>query len=592
MKHWTAFLLAFILLLSLFAGCASTPPAETPQTPSAGDMQTPETPEVPEVPEEPETPAEPEAPTWTEPVYTIENTLENRQEAILAVAQAYFNKGTLDQYGLQYITTVREDNGGNLRGRTLEANTPEEATPDQTLYQWCSSYAFDVMYNAFGYRLLDSYVKCRTINLSAGVCGTENNHPELIVYQYECTGDQAKDQAAANELYALLQPGDIITYTLKENSNGHTILYFGDLDGDGMGDILHRTGVRYDMETGEDKIEGYGIKLASDAKTCLTMPGAQFYLPDYRRFSVYRITNLDPAQYPITNATMARMTYPGLRIDRTVNVGVHGSVESGGELTYSIKLVNYSKQDHIGMPVMDAIPENCTLVSVDGEPTTAAFPMWTVDLKAGRKTVLTYTVRVDGKPGDTVISCGGSVAGIPSNKLTTTIQAFTPEASKLQDEAALSAALSAAGTGSDASKNFANALYNAAFGKDPQVGNAAELLEAAFGPHPQHSGTYVPLEAPTDPMAAMIIPLYYGGTRVITDPNGRVLETLLKDMQAGDIIVSREFLSGDPAGTTWIFDGKNLVTVENGSVVKLDQVAYTTLLKRCFFCALRPSLAG
>jgi len=57
-----ALLLAAALMLSLFAGCASTPPAETPETPSAGDAQTTEAPETPAAPEEPAAPAEPEGP--------------------------------------------------------------------------------------------------------------------------------------------------------------------------------------------------------------------------------------------------------------------------------------------------------------------------------------------------------------------------------------------------------------------------------------------------------------------------------------------------------------------------------------------------
>ena len=595
MKHWTAFLLAFILLLSLFVGCASTPPAKTPETPSAGDAQTPEAPETPAAPEEPAAPAEPEGPVdpgWTEPVYSIENTLENRQKAIIEVAKAYYNKGTLDQYGLQYITTVRESNGGNLRGRTLEANAPEEATEDQTLYQWCSSYAYDVMYNAFGYRLLDSYINCRTINLSDGVCGTENNHPELIVLQYYNTGNIEEDLHKAKELVSLLQPGDIITYTLKENDNGHTILYAGDLTGDGMGDILHRTGARYDMTTGADKIESYGILLEDNAGIQLATAEGKFYLPNYRRFSVYRITNLDPAAFPITNATMARMTYPGLRIDRTVNVGVHGSVESGGELTYTIQLFNYSEQDHVGMPVMDVVPEGCTLVSVDGEPAATTYPVWTVDLPAGKECTLTYTVSVAGQPGDRIVSAGGSVAGIPMNKLTTTIQAYTPDAAKMQDEATQAAALAAVDAETLAKGNaplaFAENLYNAVCGTSTDLPDAAELLASSFQPHSTYGGVYVPAEA----QDARVLPIYYGGTRVITDPNGRVLETRLSDMQAGDVVIFWQTPARDPAGITWIFDGKDLVTVENGQLVKLDQTAYTTLLKNVFFCVLRPSLAG
>ncbi len=587
MKRIISLLLALTLAFALFAGCGK---AETPQTP---EIQTPEAPAVPETPTEPEAPAELEAPAepepepepdplWAEPVYTFENTLENRQQAILAEARAYYYKGTLDQYGMQYLTVIPDQKGGPLRGNSLEYNTPEAATEDNTLYQWCSSYAFDVVYNALGYKLLNDHEKCRTSFLSEGQC----DDPEIVVFQHNKEYDDAKDLAAAQECVAMMQPGDIITWTRPSDGAGHTLIVVDDMTGDGTLDVLHRSGARYDMKTGVDSIESYGIKLDNNVASVFLRQGGSQYLPDMKRFSLYRPVLLDAEKYPITLSAQARMTYPGLRVDRTVSVGPWSSVLSGDTVTVDLIIYNKGDQALKEMPFHEAVPAGCTLVSAEGS-LAEDHPYWLISLGAGDATSVSYQLKVEGEPGDVITLAGSSHAGIASNILSLTIEAYTVDGAKLRDESAQQAALAAAAD----SYEFAAKLYEAATGKAVTVPAVNDFRKACFDAH-KVTMVYQPGDKTYTGPGEMLLPGYFGGRRIWAEENIRVLETRMSDLQAGDIILVRPSLEDPTQDAAWIFDGEQLLTVKNGAVEKMGQSQLTKLLSYQLFFLLRPSLAG
>jgi ribosomal protein L18 len=132
-----------------------------------------------------------------------------------------------------------------------------------------------------------------------------------------------------------------------------------DMDGDGALDILHRSGDRYDMNTGTDKVEKVGIALISNIDYFLK----NNYLTSKTRYAIHRPALLDAEKYPITQASQARMTYPGLQIDRTLSTGLWASVCSGDTVTMTVEITNHGTQDIVDMPCMEPFAEGCTLVS-------------------------------------------------------------------------------------------------------------------------------------------------------------------------------------------------------------------------------------
>ncbi len=583
MKKITTALLLLAMCVSLFAcGKTETPPASDP-------VETPAKPEAPaetEIPVEPEPPVESEPetvpPPWDEPTYTIENTLENRQAAIVAEAKAYYYKSTLNQYGLQYLTIVPDLTGGILRGHSLEYNTPEAATKDNTQYQWCSSYAFDVVYNTFGYKLLDNHEFCRTTFLSEGKC----DNPEIVIYQYNNTGDRNKDMAAAEAALEMMQPGDVVTWTRSSDGQGHTLIVVDDMNADGKLDLLHRSGSRYDMNTGKDVEESKGIQVLYDIHEAFLSAGSSQNLAGMSRFSIYRPALLDAEKYPLTRAVQARMTYPGLRIDRTLSTGQWASVCSGDTVTVEIEVFNRSRVTLTDMPFHEPIPGGCTLVSAEGS-LAEDHPYWLVTLQPGFSTVLSYRLKIEGEPGDIITLSGGSHAGIASNILTLTIEAYSVDGAKLQDEAAQKAALSA----SDNAFTFAAKLYEAATGKTVVIPKPNELRNACFHVH-EVATVYQPGEKTYTGMGNMILPGYFGGRRLWTEENVRVLETRMSDLQPGDILLVKPSYEDPSQDSAWIFDGEQLLTLKDGALAKLGQSELTKLLSFQFFVLLRPSLAG
>ena len=584
MKKALSLVLILALALSLMAGCGKEP-ASTPETPD-----TTQTPEAPVTPEVPETPAEPEPivlvePEWTEPVYEIEESLENRQKALAATALAYFYKGILNQYGLQDLNVIDEAVGGGLRGKTLERNTPEENTVDLTLYQWCSSYMYDIVYHTMGYKINERYEDCRTSYLSTGSIG----EPSIVVHKFVHTGDDGRDAPAIDAIIADLRPGDIVTWVQSSavGGGGHSLMVIPDITGDGKYEVLHRSGGRYDMSTGKDVTETYGIKRI-DVDAFLDGNNGLYNKDNKVRLSVIRVTNLDPAKYPLTQSAKARMAWPGLRIDRTVEGGVYGAVTSGSDLTYNIAIMNCGTEALKGLPVMDKLDPHCTMVSQDGKPATTTFPVWTVDVAPGETVNLTYTVKVEGNPGELVVSEGGSVAGIPSNQLVTTIRAYTPDAEKLQSEADAAAAAAADGL------DFVNRLYEAATGVNPGILPMEEIRSTMFDVQARGNITLYTLKADAASTApgSILIPTYLGGRLVLTGPNDRVLETRPEDLMPGDILIADGVKQNKKTTFYWIYNGEKLVEWNNSKPKNITDSGVEKLLSYDFFVCLRPSLAN
>ena len=208
---------------------------------------------------------------WEDPVYTMDETLENRQKALAATAMAYDYKGSTVQYGRALISRIQEEVGGNLRGRTWQWNTPEEATADNTVYSWCSTFIFDAVWQTFGYKLLDTAVKCRTVFLSDGDAVPK----ELLILSHKQTEDPMDTVRAMKEAVSLLQVGDLVTYRAADF--GHVMMYVGDVTGDGRGDLVHCGGDIYNISSGVDQVEARGI-LVDDMEDSFLNPESVRFL--------------------------------------------------------------------------------------------------------------------------------------------------------------------------------------------------------------------------------------------------------------------------------------------------------------------------
>ena len=334
---------------------------------------------------------------------------EKRVQAVLETAWAYYRRGAAIQYDSMDLVKVGSRHGQPGVRRTKDYVSPEEYTMDMPGYMVCSTFPFNVYYEAIGLKLT-GHVD------SANCVGYMGLTDHSIVYHYKENYGETIEEAV-EILKAVLRPGDIFAST---KGTHHALLYMGEIYGDGVPYFMHSWGAKYNMNTGKDAYETMGtLRLQTMEEVCLQHGNNEWYkenkIPRWcvwggmSHWAVVRPLRIyKEEEYPLTSNAQARLSKPGLNIDRRCSETFFRGVGEGEYLTYTLSVENTS-QNTYEIPVTEQLPEGAMLV--EGKLTAA----WT--LGPGEKQILTYTVRV--LPGTKqVVSTGGSVAGIRSNTIT------------------------------------------------------------------------------------------------------------------------------------------------------------------------------
>ena len=346
-----------------------------------------------------------------------------RRQAVLETAYAYYLKADCVQYD---STPLVYRKGAEYSRRTKEGR-PEDATPDKTYYTVCSSFPYETYWNALGYRLGGSSDACYTMSLTT-------RPQEAVVFEYDKRRDRdgSKYVPEMMRMRDLLEPGDVIVYTtFKEQKTktgttlkggGHALMYVGDVAGDGHNKVMHSGGAKYQFEDGGyDQVEWSGTIRLDD------MDGIFFHgapLKKKTKIMVFRPLQLPASKYPLTDSAKARYLHPRLRYDRRAEVGVYGSVVSGGTLGYSITLKNFSQKAYV-VPVREKVPDGAEFLpqqSMGGLAVCDGKTFgWDIPLAPGEERVVTWRVRVTASAGSRIVAAGGTAAGIPSNVIETDV---------------------------------------------------------------------------------------------------------------------------------------------------------------------------
>ena len=345
-----------------------------------------------------------------------------RRQAVLETAYAYYLKADCVQYD---STPLVQRMGGKSSRRTKEG-TPEDATPDKTYYTVCSSFPYETYWNALGYRLGGSSDACYTMSLTT-------RPQEAVVFEYDKRRDRdgTKYVPEMMRMRSLLEPGDVIVYTTIKKQDpktgaveggGHALMYVGDVAGDGHNMVMHSGGAKYQFENGGyDQVEWSGTIRLDD------MDGIFFHgapLKKKTKIMVFRPLQLPASKYPLTDSAKARYLHPRLRCDRRAEVGVYGSVVSGGTLGYSITLKNFSQKAYV-VPVREKVPDGAEFLpqqSMGGLAVCDGKTFgWDIPLAPGEERVVTWRVRVAAPAGSRIVAAGGTAAGIPSNVIETDV---------------------------------------------------------------------------------------------------------------------------------------------------------------------------
>ena len=454
-------------------------------------------------------------------------TDDERLSAVLALAWARYLKTVAIQYDcLQMVSSQVARRRPGYWDRTDHRGRVDAATADTTGYTVCSSFTYDVFYEAFGYGIGD---EGGTGHFSFNL--TRNPPPDILVYSYRKSDARPMEQVEA-EVRALLRPGDVIAYCFMPPYNGHVVLYIGEVDG--IPTVLHSQGGQYDFESGHDLVEYEGTMNKDDAENLLLSRGCGHYLPGMYEFSVVR--PLQHAGLALTPSGAARASHPRFRYERRVKGGRYGSVISGGELVYGIELFNADLAP-CDATVRETLPEGVTLLSVSkGCRVSGRSLVWPITLAPGQRRIVNWRVKVTAKPGARIVAEGGSAGGLPSNRLETDVVAGR---------------ISVAAAFDWARRNLSKIGDLPDCRVDGWIGGR-ETDELQF--------------------------------------DRRVRETRSRDLQTGDVVASLVKREGARAYRIWVKDKRGLVEQEpSGTLRNVPESEVGALLAADFFAAFRPA---
>jgi len=628
------------------------------------------------------------------------------EAALVEVAWSYYLKGPKAQYCGQALNVV----GGN-KGKPQEPlskfwgggwripihGTPENATSHTSLYTVCSNYVWNVYKHALDYPIFGHPLNC----IVAGYWMFSEEPEDMVVMRWcqskypSCavakedfpgnwgiTDKHRMDLETARQFLTNweknLRPGDLLL------NNQHIVFYIGG------GWMLDADGVAYDMLKSKETIERRGVVCnlhhVEDYFVRGTSPvaGTFFRLGegegDQPVFAVLRPLNVltedtgtgDPGQdllktdyvlperrlnygpapkrsgFDITPAALSRMAYPGMDIDRTVDITPYGSACQGGQLRYSVKITNrsndpayagfrslmgdqpYYGSDYTGLVVREKLPAGTRLHYAHGSPAVEGDTLtWIVDIPAGSTRELFYLVDVTAPIGGLIVSEGGSVADIPSNRIETMVggkKLSIPKRGALRDFSCtkLTELEQVYGIGKDVKDlAFANAAYKKSMGISLELPDCQSLLDDLFErvcirmehgylnhyDEPRQAHMYRlrdRVEPQYEKLRQMVVHGYCGGIAVYTDNNAdepRINEFRLDYLEPGDMLVFMRLSDYDAEGG-WrrVVNTRVMVCADNDHIVAADseagQLKYIRkdeMLWESFtydvFLALRPSQA-
>lgn len=327
----------------------------------------------------------------------------------------------------------------NYAKTTYPIDSPEEATVQDTIYSVCASYTYSVYTEAFGMKYSeDSKFPRYNYEIIEAATSYYNNNIEnnkgddgtfLIYYEKKDSikylYNDSDSSSIDNDLETLIDninPGDLFVYT------GHALIAY-DVDINpttGKKDVLILNSAIFDSvrtRISSTSLISYNFyknpinnnilnndkegtirwlwlsdlkyfvnnnKLTCQEDECAVI--RPFYNDNGKAIFNYSINE---NQY---QKGKLRVQYPGLYIEKTVSAGDNNSVYADDELTYTIKVINKSKEDgsnitYDNFNIEETVGSYVTFISSNGTYNNGKIT-WSHSLAPGDSIDLIYTVKV------------------------------------------------------------------------------------------------------------------------------------------------------------------------------------------------------
>ena len=447
------------------------------------------------------------------------------------------------------------------------------------------------------------------------------------------------------QLDKVFRPGDMIV------NHSHAMLYVGN---DRLVDCAYADGGgKIDLTKGVEKREVNGSMFANRLLSEKVKASTNKSIIALRplEFVVKSGYDDDPGNdivkdFEIPEATISRIKYPSMDIDRTVDITDFGTAVKGENLTYTIEISNKTNlehyqtwkgenalQDYENLVVTEKIPEGCEYVqgsATNNGKYENGIITWNIEkIVPGATVELKYSVKVTAEVGTVIVNGEGMVDNIPSNVLKNTVGLEKLSETSVNNLSKISESGNDALNAFGSDTAFANAIYDK-IGTELDLPSVSEITKSLF-PIKAHVPGYsqiswVPQLNPVNlyenkvvsgesaPLNKMVIDRFWGGRKfyVGDELKWNFADNCIKEfkpefLEAGDIIIyaiteDKTNLSYDFATVgVMVYDGKKLLsstkTPEGTAYQIFEEDAVESELTKLFkkeidiFFALRPSQA-
>ena len=332
------------------------------------------------------------------------------QRAVAETAYAYFRKGDRVQYDWKAMTLQNRFNIGI--SRLSSGDAPEMASADYILFTHCAEYAYDVYMNTFGRAPAD--VPAREALAVAYDSYKSASEPDVVL-KYGGDGGLTDKNEFVRLARELMQPGDLLSTHQANDSNGHTMLYLGDILEDGGDVVLHSSGnpsgTMGDSRTVTVKKTTSSIFLGNGSFGVMNEKIKEATI--LRPINIIDFDELLPA-------AKTRLKYSGLGLDRMADVYHYNSVEQGQEVEITLSVNNGSAEDYKDVVITDPAPVGAEIIAdsvTEGGKIVNGGVQWKLDIPANTRMKFVYRVRVTAPIGDNVTLEAGKLDELPTRTL-------------------------------------------------------------------------------------------------------------------------------------------------------------------------------
>jgi uncharacterized repeat protein (TIGR01451 family) len=529
-----------------------------------------------------------------------DQVLSAAQKTLTSLAYQYYNRGAFIQYDdsmLDKDNPSITDEEITQTARKQLGVLPEEAHEQNTIYMDDGAFIYNVYRSATGYRT-NSLTGKTTSKSLMDYARINSSTDDTIAYYSASLNQNIKDE---------VQVGDIITYITTEN-DFHSVLVID------SGQYMHAIGQNFNYTDGNDNIEQNGALQIGELNTLfvqLINEGAELTI----------IRPLNRADVIELLEASLRQQYANLKIEKTASVNAKNTIETGSEITYTIKLTNVGDADYSDIVITDSVPSGAELVQGFGG--TGSLNI-TLDLPAGTTETVYFTVRITAVSGQ-IVSNQTTVAGFTIGqtkhsvgrvltddqtvKLTESANAYistlTPANFKASGNGVSYKLSPGTATQTIGRAGFIRAIYYHAFNVDIRYTYLINAFDALIDSNTWLTIAPSQLSGDLALFAKMQVPDLYGGRElttfaernIVSERNERARYVDEAMLMTGDIIT---YQSGSSYSTyTWIYlkddTGGRLVRFDSDGIVEVTGEELSELLSSLVakkrFVVLRPSLA-